>query len=97
MVSGHQKEGGSNDPGVYDGEVLANKRHGTGTFVWADGGTFTGEWVEDRPQRGVMERCSYFNTAGLYTGEVGVEAALAFELNAASAGRRQSATGPRHL
>jgi len=67
----HQKEGGRNDPGIYEGQVQNNQRHGSGTFVWADGGRFEGEWAEDRPKCGVMESCSYFDSAaGLYTGQV---------------------------
>ena len=55
---------------MYDGEVANNKRHGQGTFRWADGGSFHGEWVDDNPFRGVMENCSYFNTEGKYSGDV---------------------------
>jgi len=33
------------DPGVYEGSIVDDKRHGIGTCTWADGSTHTGDWT----------------------------------------------------
>ena len=33
---------------VYEGEILNGKRHGHGTYTWADGDTYEGDWKEGK-------------------------------------------------
>lgn len=33
---------------VYEGEILNGKRHGHGTYTWADGDTYEGEWKDGK-------------------------------------------------
>ncbi len=33
---------------VYEGEILNGKRHGHGTYTWADGGTYEGDWKDGK-------------------------------------------------
>ena len=33
---------------VYEGEILNGKRHGRGTYTWADGDTYEGDWMDGK-------------------------------------------------
>ena len=38
--------------GIYKGEVLNGVRHGQGTFTYADGSKYVGEWKDGNPWKG---------------------------------------------
>ena len=46
---------------------VAKRRHGTGTYVYLDGGTYDGEWVDDKIHgKGV----SQYANGNVYDGDV---------------------------
>merc|ERR1719384_1550583 len=54
------------DGSRYDGEWLAGKRHGEGTFTFAKGGRYAGAWADDeRDGRGTF----YYADTSMYEGE----------------------------
>ncbi len=40
--------------GQYRPDGNGIQRHGQGTFTWADGSTYTGTWVADKPEEGIL-------------------------------------------
>ena len=34
--------------GVYEGEIMDNKRNGKGKYIWADGNVYEGDWLDDK-------------------------------------------------